>query len=78
MPYSVLEKKLRMVPESEFDFVSRFLDLVLSRNSNSVSAKAKAKKAEKKLYRQPGALKGKIWIADDFDETPDCFKEYMP
>lgn len=21
--------------------------------------------------RQPGALKGKIWIADDFDETPD-------
>lgn len=21
--------------------------------------------------RQPGALKGKIWIADDFDVTPD-------
>jgi prevent-host-death family protein len=22
--------------------------------------------------RKPGALKGKIWIADDFDETPEC------
>ncbi len=21
--------------------------------------------------RKPGALKGKIWVADDFDETPD-------
>ena len=21
--------------------------------------------------RQPGALKGKIWMADDFDQTPD-------
>ena len=20
---------------------------------------------------KPGALKGKIWVADDFDETPD-------
>ncbi|MBQ3837411.1 MAG: DUF2281 domain-containing protein [Treponema sp.] len=77
MPYSTLEKKLRMVPESEFDFVSRFLDLVLSRNSNTAPAKAKAKKTEKKSIRQLGQWKGKVWIADDFDETPDCFKEYV-
>ncbi|MEO8734171.1 MAG: DUF2281 domain-containing protein [Flavobacteriales bacterium] len=25
----------------------------------------------------PGLLKGKIWIADDFDEPLDDFKEYM-
>lgn len=25
--------------------------------------------------RQPGALKGKLWIADDFDETPDWLVE---
>jgi len=24
----------------------------------------------------PGALKGRITIADDFDETPDDFAEY--
>jgi prevent-host-death family protein len=26
--------------------------------------------------RVPGALKGRITIADDFDETPDDFAEY--
>jgi antitoxin (DNA-binding transcriptional repressor) of toxin-antitoxin stability system len=26
--------------------------------------------------RVPGALKGQITIADDFDETPDEFDEY--
>lgn len=25
-----------------------------------------------------GALKGKIWISDDFDEPLEEFKEYMP
>jgi prevent-host-death family protein len=26
--------------------------------------------------RVPGALKGQITIADDFDETPDAFADY--
>ena len=30
MPYAVLEQKLRMVREQDFDFVSRFLDMVLA------------------------------------------------
>jgi hypothetical protein len=25
-----------------------------------------------------GILKGKVWMADDFNDTPDCFKEYIP
>lgn len=24
-----------------------------------------------------GSMKGKIWMADDFDETPEDFKDYM-
>lgn len=28
-------------------------------------------------YRTAGGLDGEFWMADDFDETPDCFKEYM-
>ena len=33
---------------------------------------------EKKTKRKLGALKGKlVYMADDFDETPDCFKEYL-
>ena len=27
--------------------------------------------------RVPGALKGRIVIADDFDETPDDFADYL-
>ena len=32
---------------------------------------------EKKTKRTLGALKGKIWMSEDFDETPECFKEYI-
>jgi addiction module RelB/DinJ family antitoxin len=35
---------------------------------------------EKKPVRLPfplGCMKGKIWMADDFDEPLDDFKEYM-
>lgn len=32
---------------------------------------------ERKFVRRSGVLKGQISIADDFDETPECFKEYM-
>ncbi len=34
-------------------------------------------KKEKKFFRQSGILKGQMSVADDFDETPECFKEYM-
>ena len=27
--------------------------------------------------RRPGLVAGQIWMADDFDETPDGFEEYM-
>ncbi|MCI9597000.1 MAG: DUF2281 domain-containing protein [Firmicutes bacterium] len=27
--------------------------------------------------RKPGILKRKMAMADDFDETPECFKEYI-
>jgi hypothetical protein len=28
-------------------------------------------------FRKAGSAKGKIWMADDFDETPEDFKDYM-
>lgn len=36
-----------------------------------------AQMKEEKFFRRSGILKGQISIAADFDETPDCFKEYM-
>lgn len=38
MPYAVLEQKLRMIPEQDFEFVSRFLDMVLSSSKNRANA----------------------------------------
>ncbi len=35
MPYAVLEQKLRMVNEQDFEFVSHFLDLFLNNRKNS-------------------------------------------
>ena len=32
---------------------------------------------EKKIIRTPGGIEGKFWMADDFDETPDCFEDYV-
>ncbi|MBP5746834.1 MAG: hypothetical protein J6W63_00535 [Treponema sp.] len=38
MPYAVLEQKPRMIPEQDFEFVSRFLDMVLSNSKNRANA----------------------------------------
>lgn len=35
-------------------------------------------KSTPKKSRKAGSAKGQIWMADDFDEPLECFKEYMP
>ena len=37
MSYAALEQKLRMVPEKDFDFVARFLDLLLGNRNSETS-----------------------------------------
>lgn len=37
----------------------------------------KSNKERKNITPKPGGLKGKIWMADDFDEPLDEFKPYM-
>ena len=34
-------------------------------------------KIEKKPKRKLGGLKGKIFMTEDFDKTPECFKDYI-
>lgn len=45
--------------------------------ANRVDMRSKENVQAKKPKRTAGGLTGKFWMADDFDETPDCFKEYM-
>ena len=39
--------------------------------------KKKDKETKKPVIRKLGGYKGKVWISEDFDETPDCFKDYI-
>ncbi len=29
------------------------------------------------VAREPGSARGEVWMAPDFDETPEDFKEYL-
>lgn len=77
MAYELLEKELEDLPESNIaDVIEyiQFLKFKLLKDENNIgSAIAERKHPERKL----GILEGKFVMADDFDETPDCFKEYM-
>ncbi len=77
MAYELLEKELKDLPESNIaDVIEyiQFLKFKLLRDQNNTdSAIVERKHPERKL----GILQGKFVMADDFDETPDCFKEYM-
>ena len=66
MPYAVLEQKLRMIPEQDFDFVSKFLDLILLNSKNrSLSTDESDKDSEylKMLDKSFGQLeKGEVVV----------------
>lgn len=70
---STLEKTIDIIssmPENEVEQIYTYI----------LSLKTKAKKSateEKKVYRTPGGMQGKLWMVEDFDATPDCFKDYM-
>lgn len=49
----------------------------LSLNSGSDVHKGDKTASESDYIREPGILKRKMVMADDFDETPECFKEYI-
>ena len=68
MPYDVLEKKIECLTVEQQQSVFDYVDFLFSKNTNP------QKKTQK---RSPGGLTGKFVMAPDFDETPECFKEYM-
>ncbi len=68
MSVATLEKKLAQLPEEKQKEVQDFIDFLLSQG------KTEMKETQKPMF---GALKGKIRIADDFDEPLEDFKDYM-
>ncbi len=77
MSYELLEKELKDLPEARIaDVIEyiKFLKFKLLQEQNKANC---AVTDRKHPIRKLGILQGKFFMADDFDETPDCFKEYM-
>ena len=65
------------LPEDKIVQVVQFAEF-LSFDVKSQTTKPYYKKGvENGQIRKPGILKGKVKMSDDFDETPECFKEYV-
>lgn len=52
------------------DIIERTDDYLLNDSEDNLDIVVR----RKKIF---GSLKGKMKIADDFNDTPDCFKEYV-
>jgi hypothetical protein len=67
MNAETLEYKIKLLPDNLKDDVNLFIDFVLYKSNQH----------KKKVKREPGFMKGKIIMSDDFDEPLEDFKEYM-
>ena len=80
MSTQVLEK-LNRLPAAQQQEVLDFADFLASRygrNSDKVSEEVEGDEDIQRLRRENmGWAKGKIWVAPDFDETPEDFKDYL-
>jgi hypothetical protein len=73
MKTDTLEKAKQLSPEKQQE-VEDFIDYLFNKynvsNENIISVAEKRKK-------NMGWARGKIWIADNFNDTPEDFKEYL-
>ncbi len=64
------------LPDEKLSQVIQFAEFLSYYSNPVVFTEEKAVK-EGNHIRKPGILKRKMIMSDDFDETPECFKEYM-
>ena len=58
---------------TQFSFEEQLHLLAFIANKVNISSEKSSAKTKK---RSPGGLTGKFWMAEDFDETPDCFMTF--
>jgi hypothetical protein len=68
---SALLKKFEQLPESLQIEVLHYVEFLLDKYAHQTAEPAPTKK------RKAGLLKGKIWMADDFDAQLEDFKNYV-
>lgn len=67
-------KEAGFLSEEELLQVIQFMNFLRYNKSQRVSVMVEQKK---KKYRERGCLSGQVKISDDFNGTPECFKEYI-
>ena len=72
MPYELLEKELKSLLESYFSAIMDFI--VLLKTHDDLAKRATPAKVTRKagIGKDPD-----FYMAPDFDEIPECFKEYV-
>lgn len=70
MSYEALEAQIRTIPEEYFPEVAHFLDSLKERIMAHQEPPAHPR-------RKLGGYEGQIKIADDFDQIPEGFGEYI-
>lgn len=70
MSYEALANEIRTIPEEYFPEVAHFLDLLKYKILVLQQGSARP-------LRKLGGYEGQIKIADDFDEIPEGFEEYL-
>jgi mRNA-degrading endonuclease RelE of RelBE toxin-antitoxin system len=67
-------EKLKKLPPDKQKAVEDFVDYLLEKY---VPAKANGSLFSEQRQKNAGWAKGKVWMADDFNETPEDFKDYL-
>jgi hypothetical protein len=73
METATLEKKIAQLPENLKLKAEGYIDALLAEAKNTTILSP----GEKNNQRGYGSLKGKIWMSEDFNETPEDFKDYL-
>lgn len=74
MPYDVLEKQIKALPVDALERVSQYINMLYIQSVQEEYPKS----ASNKYGRKFGIAKtAGYWMAPDFNDTPDCFEEYM-
>ena len=71
MAFDMLVKEAESMTE---DQVMQLLTFARFLKSEAQSRKKTTETSSQKHRRTPGGMPGTLWMADDFDETPDCFR----
>lgn len=67
-------REISLLSDEDLSQVMQFISFLRFSKMDRVSVTEK--RPANKKYRTRGGSKGRVILADDFNETPDCFKEF--